>query len=425
MLKNDILQLKDIFGNKLTFDPATANLLAITFDAITTAYGTSATTTYDQNTGILTFEIPAGIPGATGAQGSQGATGAQGTQGATGAQGSPGATGAQGSQGATGAQGSPGATGAQGSPGATGAQGSPGATGAQGSPGATGLDVDHISKTAGTGAAGTTDIYTVWQDLAETIPLGTFQVYNGSDGTGAGDMLKSQYDTDNSGVVDNAEKVNGLVIQTAVPLNALFTDTTYSVGDSGLTEKNFTAILKAKLDEITATATELNFSDGVTSNIQTQFAGKAPLSSPALTDIPTAPTAATGTNTTQLATTAFVTAGYAQKDTTTGVVFLGSGTTLQRPTLLSTARAMWYNTDLSAFEGWNGTTWGTIGGGGGATGGGTDAVFVETSYTVTQDYTITADKSAITVGDANGNVTINDGITITIPDGASWVVVGA
>ena len=75
---------------------------------------------------------------------------------------------------------------------------------------------------------------------------------------------------------------------------------------------------------LTATGTELNYTDGVTSNIQTQLnaiqadvdgnesdadtalALKAPLSSPALTGTPTAPTAGAGTNTTQVATTAFV-----------------------------------------------------------------------------------------------------------------------
>lgn len=59
---------------------------------------------------------------------------------------------------------------------------------------------------------------------------------------------------------------------------------------------------------ITATAAELNFVDGVTSAIQTQLDAKAPLASPALTGTPTAPTATVGTNTTQLATTAFVNA---------------------------------------------------------------------------------------------------------------------
>lgn len=53
-------------------------------------------------------------------------------------------------------------------------------------------------------------------------------------------------------------------------------------------------------------ATELVYLDGVTSNVQTQLDGKAGLDSPAFTGTPTAPTATTGTNTTQVATTAFV-----------------------------------------------------------------------------------------------------------------------
>jgi hypothetical protein len=54
------------------------------------------------------------------------------------------------------------------------------------------------------------------------------------------------------------------------------------------------------------THTELNFVDGVTSAIQTQLNGKAPLNSPALTGTPTAPTASPGDSSTQIATTAFV-----------------------------------------------------------------------------------------------------------------------
>jgi len=66
----------------------------------------------------------------------------------------------------------------------------------------------------------------------------------------------------------------------------------------------------------TVSATELGYLDGVTSAIQTQIDTKlatttaastyAPLASPALTGVPTAPTAAANTNTTQVATTAFV-----------------------------------------------------------------------------------------------------------------------
>jgi hypothetical protein len=66
----------------------------------------------------------------------------------------------------------------------------------------------------------------------------------------------------------------------------------------------------------TVSTTELGYLDGVTSAIQTQLDSKlatstaastyAPLASPALTGTPTAPTAAANTNTTQIATTAYV-----------------------------------------------------------------------------------------------------------------------
>ncbi len=60
------------------------------------------------------------------------------------------------------------------------------------------------------------------------------------------------------------------------------------------------------LDGVTATTTELNYVDGVTSAIQTQLNGKANLAGPTFTGTPAAPTATADTNTTQLATTAFV-----------------------------------------------------------------------------------------------------------------------
>jgi len=60
------------------------------------------------------------------------------------------------------------------------------------------------------------------------------------------------------------------------------------------------------MDGCTSTTVELNYTTGVTSAIQTQLDAKAALASPALTGTPTAPTASSGTNTTQVATTAFV-----------------------------------------------------------------------------------------------------------------------
>jgi hypothetical protein len=67
----------------------------------------------------------------------------------------------------------------------------------------------------------------------------------------------------------------------------------------------------AALDTLAELATALGNDANFTTTITNALAAKAALASPALTGTPTAPTAAGGTNTTQLATTAFVTAAIA------------------------------------------------------------------------------------------------------------------
>ena len=62
-----------------------------------------------------------------------------------------------------------------------------GPRGIQGDVGPTGASVDRIERTSGTGAPGTTDTYTVYLTNGQT--GGTFQVYNGSNGTGSGDFM--------------------------------------------------------------------------------------------------------------------------------------------------------------------------------------------------------------------------------------------
>lgn len=62
-----------------------------------------------------------------------------------------------------------------------------GPQGIQGEVGPTGASVDRIERTSGTGAPGTTDTYTVY--LTDGKTGGTFQVYNGSNGAGAGDFM--------------------------------------------------------------------------------------------------------------------------------------------------------------------------------------------------------------------------------------------
>lgn len=77
---------------------------------------------------------------------------------------------------------------------------------------------------------------------------------------------------------------------------------------------------------VTPTHTELNYVDGVTSAIQAQLDAKAPLASPTLTGVPAAPTAAVDTNTTQLATTAYVVGQGYLKSSTASSTYLTSAT---------------------------------------------------------------------------------------------------
>ena len=58
-------------------------------------------------------------------------------------------------------------------------------------------------------------------------------------------------------------------------------------------------------------------------------------------------------------------------------------------------------------------------GGAGATGGGSDEVFYENGQTVTTSYELTAGKNAMCAGP----ITINSSIAVTVPSGATWVIV--
>ena len=104
------------------------------------------------------------------------------------------------------------------------------------------------------------------------------------------------------------------------------------------------------------------------------------------------------------------------RTSTTGSAVLPSGTEAQRDGSPS-AGYIRFNSDASSFEGYNGTAWGAIGGG--ATGGGTDAWALEHDNTITTDYTIGTGKNVINAGP----MTINSGVTVTVPTGSSWSIV--
>lgn len=96
-------------------------------------------------------------------------------------------------------------------------------------------------------------------------------------------------------------------------------------------------------------------------------------------------------------------------------MLIPKGTTAQRPAVPVDGE-MRYNTTTSQFEGYQGGAWGQLGGG--ATGGGGDEVFVENARVVTVNYTLSTNKSAESVGP----ITINSGITVTIPSAERWVI---
>ena len=92
------------------------------------------------------------------------------------------------------------------------------------------------------------------------------------------------------------------------------------------------------------------------------------------------------------------------------------GTTLQRDSSPQ-AGYIRFNTDYQSFEGYNGSGWGSIGAG--AKGGGNNQVFFENDLTVTQNYTITTNKNAMSAGP----ITIDTGVSVTVPTGSTWVIV--
>ena len=92
------------------------------------------------------------------------------------------------------------------------------------------------------------------------------------------------------------------------------------------------------------------------------------------------------------------------------------GTTAQRPGSPATGELR-FNSTLGSAEIYNGSAFAAVGGGAGATGGGSDEVFFESDTNVTTNYTITSGKNAHTVSPF-----INSGVTVTVPSGSLLVI---
>jgi hypothetical protein len=100
---------------------------------------------------------------------------------------------------------------------------------------------------------------------------------------------------------------------------------------------------------------------------------------------------------------------------TTASIRLPVGNTAQRGTAAS--GRIRFNNELNQFEGYNGTAWGAIGAG--ATGGAGNYAFFENDINITQSYTITTGKNAMTAGP----ISVDADVDVTIPDGSVWTIV--
>ena len=99
----------------------------------------------------------------------------------------------------------------------------------------------------------------------------------------------------------------------------------------------------------------------------------------------------------------------------TGALVTPTGTTAQRPT--GVAGYLRFNTTLAKPEVYNGTAWGSVGGG--ATGGGSDEIFIENGQTVNTNYTIGTSRNAM----STGPISVASGVVVTVPTGSRWVVI--
>ena len=102
----------------------------------------------------------------------------------------------------------------------------------------------------------------------------------------------------------------------------------------------------------------------------------------------------------------------------TGAANIPAGTNLQKPTIPVVGQVR-YNTDNDEFEGYSGPApfWQPLGGQ--PTGGGSDKIFFTNSQVVTTNYTLPVGKNAMSAGP----ITVNTGVTVTIPPGLAWTVV--
>uniref|UniRef100_UPI004048664A hypothetical protein n=1 Tax=Algoriphagus sp. TaxID=1872435 RepID=UPI004048664A len=307
--------------------------------------------------GLTGIAGPIGLTGATGPQGPAGSTGAQGPTGLTGPAGPQGLAGNSGATGSIGPQGPIGLTGPAGPQGAIGLAGAVGSQGIQGSTGAVGAagvdgktvlngttnptnqgvegdfyintnsktlfgpkaggiwpsGVSLVGPAGATGAIGASGAQGVQGPIGATgaagpAPAGTgiVTVNNGSLQTPG--ALTGDVTTSGGGLTTTigAGKVTNSMLAGLIDLTSKVTGT-LPVASGGTGSATLTGYIKGTGTSAMTASTTIPVTD---------VTGAAPLASPILTGTPEAPTATVGTNTTQVATTAFVTSAVSTANST-------------------------------------------------------------------------------------------------------------
>jgi hypothetical protein len=154
-------------------------------------------------------------------------------------------------------------------------------------------------------------------------------------------------------------------------------------------------------------------------NIAAAIATKSNGIDTALTGTPTAPTAASGTNTSQIATTAFVRTAIMDSVYPVGSVYISAGSATNPATLLGFGTWAAFGAGR-VMVGLNGSD--ALFDALEETGGSKDAIVVSHTHTVTDPghthgYTAPASNSTLSVGSQNASLTIADGITNTATTG--------
>ena len=157
--------------------------------------------------------------------------------------------------------------------------------------------------------------------------------------------------------------------------------------------------LKANSADLATVATTGAYAD---------LTGKPTLGTAAATASTDYATAAQGA----LADTATQPAAVVAKTSATGSAVIPTGTEVQRDGSPS-AGYLRFNSDAGSFEGYSGSSWGSIGGG--AT---SDAIY-ENSATILENITIAAGRN----GMSTGPIDVGAGVTVTVSSGSRWVVI--